>query len=62
MNEMLLTHKDLLVRLDEIERKIDGHDSEITVLFEYLKKLMEDKEQRIEHESRKRIGIKKDDI
>lgn len=61
MREMLLTHEALLVRLGEIEKRIDGTDHEIAVLFEYLKKLMEDKEQVLNQKSRKRIGFKKDE-
>ena len=61
MKQMLLTHKDLLLRLDQIERRMEGHDSEIVVLFEYLKKLMGEKEERIDHTARKRIGFKKDE-
>lgn len=60
MREMLLTHKDLLLKLEQIERTVSSHDDQIVVLFEYLKKLMEEKEIRQEHESRKRIGFKKD--
>lgn len=60
LREMIMTHKDLLIKMEQIESKIEGHDHEITVLFEYLKKLMEEKESRIEQESRKRIGYKKD--
>ena len=61
MKEMLLTHKELLKRLDKIEKKVEGNTHEIVVLFEYLKKLMEDKEQQGNQESRKRIGFKKDE-
>ena len=59
MREMLLTNKDLLIRLDKLENNVEGQGNEIKVLFEYLKKLMEEKEQRIEQESRKKIGYKK---
>ncbi|MDJ0767048.1 MAG: ORF6N domain-containing protein [Myxococcota bacterium] len=61
MRELLLNHKDLIIKLEQIERTVSSHDDQIIVLFEYLKKLMEEKEVRIEHESRKRIGFKKDD-
>lgn len=61
MREMLLTHKDLLLKLEKIERNQEGQGHEIKVLFEYLKKLMEDKESKIEQEYRKRIGFKKDE-
>ncbi len=59
MREMLLTHKELLVRLNEIERKTEGNTQEIVVLFEYLKKLMADKEQQVSQSERKKIGFDK---
>jgi hypothetical protein len=60
MKEMLLTHKDLIKRIDIIERNLEGQGHEIKALFGYMKKLMEEKESKIEQESRKRIGYKKD--
>lgn len=41
MREMLSTHKDILLKLDEIEKKIGIHDQEIQVIFEYLKQLLD---------------------
>jgi len=40
MREMLLTHKDILLKLEAIERKLEGHDKDIALVFEYLKKLI----------------------
>jgi len=59
LRETLMSHKDLLLKMEKIEKKIEGHDHEIVTLFEYMKKLMVDKEQRENQESRKRIGFKK---
>ncbi len=61
MKEMLLTHKDLLLKFEQIELTVSSHDNQIVVLFEYLKKLMEEKEIKQKQESRKRIGFRKDD-
>ena len=58
MKEVLLTHKDLLLKIEKIERSVTSHDDQIVVLFEYLKKLMDDKEQKLEQASRARIGFK----
>ena len=33
MRELLLTHKDILVQLQSIERKLTGHDEDIALLF-----------------------------
>jgi len=59
MRKLISSHEGMMERLDKIEQKLEGHDNEIVVLFEYLKKLMTEKEQRIEQETRKRIGYKK---
>jgi len=37
MREMLLTHKDILIRLEKIEHTFAGHDEKIMLIFEYLK-------------------------
>jgi len=58
MREMLLAHTDLIMKIEKIERNVEGQGEEIKVLFQYLKKLMEEKEQQNEQESRKRIGFK----
>jgi len=58
---MIMTHKELLLKMEQIERKIEGHDHEIVVLYEYLKRLMTEREQRAEQTSRKRIGFKKEE-
>jgi hypothetical protein len=40
MKEMLFTHKDILLQLEKIEKKLSGHDEDIALIFEYLKKLL----------------------
>jgi len=55
MREMLLTHKDILHKLDEIERKYTNHDQKILLIFEYLKQLGKIKDENIEHKHRKVI-------
>lgn len=40
MREMLLTHKDILLKLEQIERKITDHDEDIQLIFEHLKQLL----------------------
>jgi len=41
MREMLLTHKDLLLKVEQIESKVTSQDDRIKLLFEYLKKLVD---------------------
>ena len=60
MRLLIASHEELIKRLEMIERNMGNHDREIKVLFEYLKKLMEEKEFRTAQENRKQIGFKKD--
>jgi hypothetical protein len=40
MREMLSAHKDILLKLEMIERKTEGHGEDIQVIFKYLKQLL----------------------
>jgi phage regulator Rha-like protein len=55
LKELLVTHKDILVKLEQLERKTDKHDEQIQLIFDYIKKLVEQPTERTE-----RIGFKKD--
>ena len=35
-----MTHKDILLQLQKIEKKLTGHDENINLIFQYLKKLL----------------------
>lgn len=54
MREMLLTHKDLLLEMEEIRKKVTGQDDKIELIFDYLKQFINEQE-----EPREPIGIKK---
>jgi hypothetical protein len=41
LRELLLTHKELAQKLDELERKYQLHETDIQVIFEAIKKLLE---------------------
>ena len=58
MREMLVTHKEILVKLDELERKGIESDEKFMLIFEYLKQFEEAKQQQLEQANRKRIGFK----
>jgi len=40
MREMLLTHKDILLQLEKIEKRLSGQDEQIQTIFHYLKQLI----------------------
>lgn len=40
LREMVLTSKDILLKLEQIERKVGQHDDDIKLIFDYLKELL----------------------
>jgi hypothetical protein len=40
MRELLLTHKDILLQLEKIEKKLSKHDEDIQLIFQCLKQLL----------------------
>jgi phage regulator Rha-like protein len=54
MREMLSTHKDILLKLEQLERKAAGHDQDIQMVFTALKKLLNPP-----NPPRERIGFKR---
>ena len=56
MREMLSTHKEVLLKLEQLERKVEGHDGDIQVIFDYLKQLINPPQ-----EPRPRIGFRRKD-
>ena len=59
MREILLTHKDILIRLEKIEHTLVGHDDKIMLIFEYLKQLEKTKQEEMDQKNRNPIGYKK---
>ncbi len=54
MRELLLTHKELLLQLEDMRKVIDGHEDRIDMIYNYLKQFMQN--QKI---PRTEIGYKK---
>lgn len=55
MREMLSANKDILLQLQKVEKKLTVHDTDIRLIFEALKQLLNPP-----REPRKRIGFKPD--
>ena len=55
MKELLVMHKDILLKLEKLEKKTDKHDEEIRLIFAHIKKLIEQPKERTQ-----RIGFKKE--
>ena len=58
MREILLTHKELFVQLEEIRKKVSGHDDQINLIFEYFKQLERAKQTDNYFKNRPKIGFK----
>jgi len=53
MRKMLLTHKDLLLKMEQLEKKVTKQDEKVKLVFEYLKQFI-----REQKTPRKKIGFK----
>jgi hypothetical protein len=56
MRALLMAHKDILLQLEKMEKKLSKHDDEIIIIFQYLKKLLNPPQI-----PRTRIGFRKND-
>jgi len=54
MREMLLTHNDLLLEMEEIKKKVSGQDEKIELIFNYLKQFVKEREK-----PRTQVGFKR---
>lgn len=59
MREMLETHKDILQKIDQLQRKEIEQDEKIMLIFEYIKQLEKSKQQELDQKNRKQIGYKR---
>lgn len=55
---MIESHKDILRKLEMLEKKDIELDEKVTLIFEYLKELEQSKQEETEFKQRKRIGFK----
>jgi hypothetical protein len=56
LREMLSTHRELAVKLDELERRLQKHDDEILALFEAIRQMMQGEDEGTE-EAKPPIGF-----
>jgi phosphomevalonate kinase len=54
LREMVMTHKDILIKLNKLERKAMKHDGDIKLIFKYLKELLNPKTEPL-----RKIGFKR---
>jgi len=60
MREMLATHKEILHKLEQIEKKDIEQDQKIMLIFEYLKQLEQAKHEELERKPPVVKGYKKE--
>jgi len=53
MREYILTNKDLLQKIEQLEKRVDNQDEKIVLVFNYLKRFIE-----VQEKPRKRVGFK----
>lgn len=58
IRNMLATHKDLLLKFEQMETKLADHDSSIILIMEYIKHFEETRQQELGQKNRPKIGFK----
>jgi phage regulator Rha-like protein len=58
MRELLSTHKEILQKLENLERKDLEQDDKIMLIFEYINQFEQHKQEELDQEKRPRIGYK----
>ena len=56
MREYILTNKDLLLKMEQLEKRVGQQDEKIVLVFNYLKRFIE-----VQEKPRKRVGFKPND-
>jgi hypothetical protein len=59
MREMLVSHKEILEKLEFLERKDIEQDDKILIILEYIKQLEKTRQDEKDFKDRPRIGYKK---
>jgi len=60
MREMLSTHKEILQKLEQIEKKDTEQDKKILIIFKYLKQLEKSRQDELNYKNRKKVGFKRE--
>jgi hypothetical protein len=58
MRTMIESHKEILKKLEMLEKKDIELDEKVTLIFEYLKELEQSKQEETDVKQRKQIGFK----
>ena len=55
MRELIVTHKDLLLKMEQLEDKVTDHDGKIALIIGYLKRFID-----VQEKPRKQLGFKRE--
>ena len=58
LREMLMTNKDMLLRMEKIERELASQGESIEIVFNYLDQFMQEQKRTKEEKPREKIGFK----
>ena len=58
MREMRTQHKELMLKIQKIEQNVTLHNTEVKILFDYIKKLINKSNKDQAPKTRARIGYK----
>lgn len=58
LRELMFIHKDVVHQLEQVQSKLTEHDSQLMLIFEYLKQLEKAKQEELEFKNRPKIGFK----
>jgi hypothetical protein len=58
LREILFLHKDVVHQLEKVQSKLEEHDKQLLIIFEYLKQFEQAKQQEAEQKNRPKIGFK----
>ena len=58
LREILFLHKDVVHQLEKVQSKLEEHDNQLLIVFEYLKQFEQAKQQEAEQKNRPKIGFK----
>jgi hypothetical protein len=61
MRDLLQTHKEILQKLDQLQRNDIEQDKKILLIFDYLKQLEQARQQQLQQENRRKIGFNKEE-
>ncbi len=61
IRKLVEAHKEILLKLEQLEKKEIEQDEKIMLIFEYLKQLEQSKQEELSFKKRRKIGVNRDE-